>query len=112
MPVELTGTAVGVKVEGGMLDFVTREIHVECLPGDIPQLLELDVTPLHVGQHVEARDLEPPRRRDAARGARAGHRLARPRQAEAVAAADGEGLIEAAKAEPEVAKSGKGDEEK
>ena len=29
-----------------MLDFVTREVHVECLPGDIPQQFELDVTPL------------------------------------------------------------------
>jgi large subunit ribosomal protein L25 len=60
VPVELIGTAVGVKVEGGMLDFVTREVHVECLPGQIPKHLEAEVTDLHVGQHVEARDLKLP----------------------------------------------------
>jgi large subunit ribosomal protein L25 len=60
VPVELVGTAVGVKVEGGLLDFVTREVHVECLPGDIPKHLEADVTNLHIGQHVEIRDLEVP----------------------------------------------------
>lgn len=60
VPVELVGTAVGVKTEGGMLDFVTREIHVECLPGDIPKHLEVDVTEVHVGQHVEAKDVKLP----------------------------------------------------
>jgi large subunit ribosomal protein L25 len=60
VPVEPTGTAFGVKTEGGMLDFVTREVHVECLPGDIPKHIEVDVTDLHVGQHVEARDIQLP----------------------------------------------------
>jgi large subunit ribosomal protein L25 len=60
VPVELVGTAVGVKVEGGLLDFVTREVHVECLPGDIPKHLEADVTSLHIGQHVEVRNLKVP----------------------------------------------------
>jgi large subunit ribosomal protein L25 len=60
VPIELVGTAVGVKVEGGLLDFVTREVHVECLPGDIPKHLEADVTGLHIGQHVEVRDLKAP----------------------------------------------------
>ncbi|HYX24951.1 MAG TPA: 50S ribosomal protein L25 [Thermoanaerobaculia bacterium] len=60
VPVELVGTAVGVKVDGGLLDFVTREVHVECLPGQIPKHLEADVTDVHVGQHVEVRDLKLP----------------------------------------------------
>jgi large subunit ribosomal protein L25 len=60
VPVELVGTSVGVKVDGGLLDFVTREVHVECLPGDIPKHLEADVTNLHIGQHFEARDLQIP----------------------------------------------------
>lgn len=60
VPVELVGTAFGVKTEGGMLDFVTREVNVECLPGDIPKHLDLDVTNLHVGQHAEAKDLPLP----------------------------------------------------
>jgi len=60
VPVELVGTSVGVKVDGGLLDFVTREVHVECLPGDIPKHLEADVTNLHIGQHFEARELKIP----------------------------------------------------
>jgi large subunit ribosomal protein L25 len=60
VPVELTGTAVGVKVEGGMLDFITREVHIECLPGQIPRHLEVDVTEMHIGQHVAAKDLKLP----------------------------------------------------
>jgi large subunit ribosomal protein L25 len=57
VPVELVGTAHGVKVEGGMIDFVHREVAVECMPGDIPKHIDLDVTELRVGQHVEAKDL-------------------------------------------------------
>ena len=60
VPVELVGTAYGVKTEGGLLDFVTREVHIECLPGDIPPHIDLDVTDLHVGQHVEAGQLKLP----------------------------------------------------
>ena len=60
VPIELVGTAYGVKTEGGLLDFVTREVHVECLPADIPKHIECDVTNLHIGQHVEAKDLQVP----------------------------------------------------
>lgn len=60
VPVELTGTAHGVKVEHGVLDFVTREVEIECLPTAIPKHLEYDVTELKVGDHVEAKDLELP----------------------------------------------------
>jgi large subunit ribosomal protein L25 len=60
VPIELVGTAYGVKVEGGMIDFVHREVAVESLPGDIPKHIDLDVTELHVGQHVEAKDLKLP----------------------------------------------------
>lgn len=58
--VELTGVPPGVKTEGGMLDFITREVEVECLPTNIPHHLVVDVGKLHVGQHVEAKDLELP----------------------------------------------------
>jgi large subunit ribosomal protein L25 len=58
--VELVGTAYGVKVEGGVLDFSHREVHVECLPGDIPKLIEADVEELHVGHHLTAGDLKLP----------------------------------------------------
>ena len=60
VPIELQGQALGVKTEGGMVDFVTREIEVECLPNEIPPHVALDISPLHVGQHVEAGDLDLP----------------------------------------------------
>lgn len=61
VPIDLAGTPVGVKDEGGVLDFITREVEVECLPGDIPQTLGLDVTDLEIGAHLEAKDLELPK---------------------------------------------------
>lgn len=60
VPIELVGTAYGVKVEGGLIDFVVREVHVECLPGDIPNHLEMNVTELHAGHHAAAKDLKLP----------------------------------------------------
>jgi large subunit ribosomal protein L25 len=56
-PVALTGTPEGVKNEGGLVEFITREIAVTCLPGDIPSSIELDISALHIGQHVEAGEL-------------------------------------------------------
>jgi large subunit ribosomal protein L25 len=57
VPVEVVGTPEGVRNEGGLLEFITREVGVVCLPGDIPVSIELDVSPLHIGQHVEAGEL-------------------------------------------------------
>ena len=60
VPVEIVGESTGVRNEAGLLDFITREVEVECLPAEIPNQIRLDVTPLHVGQHVEAGELEIP----------------------------------------------------
>ena len=60
VPIELHGESIGVKNEGGFVDFVTREVEVECLPNQIPASFELDLTHLHVGQHVEAGELDLP----------------------------------------------------
>lgn len=58
--IEILGEASGVKNEGGVLDFINRYVDLECLPTDIPQKVEADVTDLHIGQHLEAKDLELP----------------------------------------------------
>ncbi len=58
VPVNLTGDAVGVKTEGGFVDFVTREIEVECLPNDIPEHIDVDITALHVNQSLKIEELE------------------------------------------------------
>ncbi len=58
--IELTGTAVGVKVSGGMMDFVTRAVEVSCLPKDIPETIVADVTHLELGQYLRASELKLP----------------------------------------------------
>lgn len=57
VPVHLEGEAKGVKVQGGTLDFVHRDVDVECLPADIPEQIVLDVTELMIGQGIRVRDL-------------------------------------------------------
>ena len=57
VPVRLIGTAEGVKSEGGLLEFVLRQVEVECLPSDIPDHLDIDVTALHLNQHLSVKDL-------------------------------------------------------
>ncbi len=60
VPISLTGVALGVKNEGGMLDFVNRSIEIEVFPNLIPGEIELDVSELHLGQHLEASDVDLP----------------------------------------------------
>jgi large subunit ribosomal protein L25 len=58
--VELTGVPVGVKVEGGILDFVTRDLEVECLPTDIPEKIVVDVSELALNKHVRVSEVKVP----------------------------------------------------
>jgi large subunit ribosomal protein L25 len=107
VPVELSGVPFGVKNDAGLIDFVTREIEIECLPGDIPEHLTVDISDLHVGQHVEASALvlseklvlitEPSRVIASVSHAKAA----------AEAAGEEEELIEKAAVEPEVMHKGK-----
>jgi large subunit ribosomal protein L25 len=57
VPIVLKGDARGVKQQGGIVDFVTREIEIETLPGDIPENISLDVTELLLNQGIRVRDL-------------------------------------------------------
>lgn len=54
--VELTGEAFGVKNEGGFVDFITRELEIECLPGNIPEAIEIDISGLHLNQSIKVED--------------------------------------------------------
>ena len=58
--VELHGTPVGVKVEGGILDFVTRELEVECLPVNIPAKIVVDVSELALGKNLRVSQIAAP----------------------------------------------------
>ena len=57
VPVHLTGEAKGVKAQGGIVDFVHREIVLECLPADIPEHITVDVTELMLHHGIRVRDL-------------------------------------------------------
>ena len=57
VPVTVKGESKGVKQQGGLVDFVHREVDIECLPGDIPEHLEIDITELMLGQSVRLRDV-------------------------------------------------------
>ncbi|MFQ5876874.1 MAG: 50S ribosomal protein L25 [Acidobacteriota bacterium] len=57
VPVHLEGEAHGVKVEGGILDHVNREVRISCLPGDIPEHVAIDVGPLKIGDALRVSDL-------------------------------------------------------
>ena len=111
---ELVGTAYGVKTEGGLLDFVTREVEVECLPTEIPHEIKVDVSDVKIGEHLEVKHivmpegvtlLEDP---DRVVVSVAHAKL----EVEAPAAAPAEGAEAAAPAEPEVIAKGKKEEEK
>jgi large subunit ribosomal protein L25 len=56
--IELEGTPVGVKLQGGIVDFVTRELEVECLPADIPAKITVDISHLELGKHLRVSDLK------------------------------------------------------
>jgi large subunit ribosomal protein L25 len=111
--IEPIGEPPGVKSEGGILELQVREIDVECLPGDIPEQLTVDVSNLQIGDHVTVADLVYDREKVKVLAEEnqivAG--VLAPRMVEeaapAVAAVEGE----AGAAEPEVIKKGKTDEE-
>ena len=58
--VTLTGTAIGVKQDGGILEHFLREVEVECLPTEIPAQIEQDISALTIGDAIHAKDLVVP----------------------------------------------------
>jgi len=57
VPVHTTGNPVGVKEQGGLYEVVSREIEIECLPGEIPESFNVDVSALRIGQSLRAGDI-------------------------------------------------------
>ena len=114
VPVVLKGEPRGVKQQGGIVDFVNREIEVECLPADIPEHVDIDISELMLHQGVRVRDLTPDGKWKAVSepDMMIVHvvtvKVEEAPAAEATAAAATPG---AAAAEPEVIKKGKKDED-
>jgi large subunit ribosomal protein L25 len=113
VPVILHGEAKGVKQQGGVVDFVNREIEIEVLPGDIPEHIDIDITELMLNQGVRVRDVHT----EGAKWTPVSDRemmivhVVPPRAEEpTAAAADAAAAAPTAAAEPEVIKKGKPDE--
>ncbi|MFC2158255.1 50S ribosomal protein L25 [Acidobacteriota bacterium] len=60
VPIVLVGEAVGVKTEGGFVDFISRDVDIECMPKNIPDSIEVDISGLHLHQSLKIEDLAPP----------------------------------------------------
>jgi large subunit ribosomal protein L25 len=113
VPVYTVGDPKGVKIQGGLLEAITREIEIECLPDDIPERFTIDVTELMLGQNIRAGEVPMSGSMKLVGSPEnviahivAMKAEAAPAEAEAV-----EGAAPAGTAEPEVIKKGKKEEE-
>jgi large subunit ribosomal protein L25 len=59
VPIEISGIPVGVKIGGGLLDIIMREIEIKCLPADIPEHIQVDVSHLELNQALRVNELKP-----------------------------------------------------
>ncbi len=110
--VELEGTPVGVKLQGGLVDFVTRELEVECLPADIPEKIAVDISHLELGKHLRVSDLRlGDKVKVLAEPEVVIAHVVLPRAEVSAEAATTEAAAEPAAAEPEVIKKGKAEKE-
>ena len=107
--VKLLGVPVGVKATGGILDQVLREVEIECLPGDIPRHIDVDVSNLALYDTLRVKDL--PHAGSIkflnAEDATVAHVISIREEAPTAAEAEVAAAAAAASAEPEVAKKGK-----
>ncbi len=112
VPVVGRGEAPGVKQQGGIVEFVHREIEIECLPADIPEHIDVDISNLMLHQGVRVRDVAADAKWKAVSDAdmMLVHVIL-PKAEEAPAAATEAAAAPVATAEPEVIKKGKKDED-
>jgi large subunit ribosomal protein L25 len=116
VPIQAVGEARGVKVDAGILEIIMREVEVECLPGDIPERIEVDVTDLGIHGAIRVSELkisDKVKILDEADQIVLHVVSVKEEVAPAAAAtpAEGEAAAPAAPAEPEVMKKGKKEEE-
>ena len=112
VPVQVRGEARGVKVDGGILELIMREIEVECLPGDIPEHIDVDVSDLGLNGALRVSDLPVSAKVKILEGSDqvVVHVVSVKEEAAAPTAVPVEGEA-VAPAEPEVMKKGKKEEE-
>jgi large subunit ribosomal protein L25 len=112
IPVSVRGEPKGVKQQGGILEFIRREIVIECLPGDIPENVDVDVSELMLHQGIRVRDVATnPKWKSVTEGEAMLVHVIMPKAEEAPAPADAAAAAATATpAEPEVIKKGKKEE--
>jgi len=112
VPVHTAGEAAGVKVQGGLLEVITRAIEIECLPDEIPESFSVDVSELMIGQSKRASDVAVSGSMKLVSDPQSviAHIVAL-RAEEVAAPVEGAAAPAAAAAEPEVVKKGKKEEE-
>lgn len=111
VPIRLQGEAKGVKLQGGIVDFVTRDIEVECLPTDIPEHLDVDVSDLSLHEAIRVRDIpQSPKWKAVTEGDTMIVHVVTVKVEEAPAAPEATVAV-AAPSEPEVIKKGKTEKE-
>jgi large subunit ribosomal protein L25 len=114
VPVHTFGEPEGVKLQGGIFETVTREVEVECLPGDIPEEFKIDVSGLTIGKQLRAGDLpiDPNKVKLVTDPQRVlAHVVVLKKEEEVATPEAAAAATEAAPAEPEVIKKGKKEEE-
>lgn len=113
IPVLVTGEPKGVKLQGGLLEVIKREVEIECLPAEIPEQFTVDVTELMIGQNVRAGTIAigESRKLTSSPDQVIAHVIALKIEEEPTPAAAEAGAEPAAAAEPEVIKKGKKEEE-
>lgn len=113
VPVHTFGDPEGVKLQGGIFETVTREVEIECLPGDIPDEFRVDVSHLTIGKHLRVTDLplNPAKHTLVTEPQRVIAHVVALKKEEEVAPEVVAAEATAAPAEPEVIKKGKKEEE-
>jgi large subunit ribosomal protein L25 len=112
IPVTVRGEPKGVKQQGGILEFIRREIVVECLPGDIPEHVDVDVSELMLHQGIRVRDIATdPKWKAVTEGDAMLVHVIMPKAEEAPTPETTAAAATATPAEPEVIKKGKKEEE-
>ena len=112
VPIVIKGEPKGVKLQGGVLDFVTREIQVQCLPADIPEHIDIDVSELMLHQSIRLKDIpESPKWKAVSEPETMLVHVVMPKVEEVKETVAAEGAAAPAGSEPEVIKKGKTDKE-
>jgi large subunit ribosomal protein L25 len=113
IPIAITGEAQGVKLQGGLLEVIKREIEIECLPDEIPDHFTVDVGELMIGQNVRASAVSLPERMKLISSPEQviAHVVAMRAEEEVAPAAEAVVAAAPVAGEPEVIKKGKKEEE-